>query len=105
MHFGIYTYNGAIDPLPFIDREIKTAADVPNKNLQNQLRLTRTQKTGSIMAQANTVVIPLAVNQRGYVCELPDGSIIQVPFASVQTISNNKKDVLAEKKIKVNSEG
>jgi peptidoglycan LD-endopeptidase LytH len=105
LHFGIYTYNGAIDPLPFINKEVKTAPVVPGKNLESPLQLTKTQKTGTVIIAANTVLIPLAVNQNGYVCELPDGRLIQVPFASVQKIPNSRKDVLAEKKIKVNNQG
>ena len=69
------------------------------------MRLTKTQKAGSVITAANTVLVPLAVNQKGYVCELPNGKIMQVSFASVQTISNSRKDAIAEKKIKKNSEG
>jgi peptidoglycan LD-endopeptidase LytH len=105
LHFGIYTYSGPVDPFPFINKEIKTAPGVPDKNLKNPLRLTKTQKAGSVIAAANTALVPLAVNQKGYVCELPDGKTIQVPFTSVQIISNNKKDIIAEKKAKVNNEG
>ena len=105
LHFGIYTYNGAIDPLPFINKEIKTAPLVPDKNLENPLQLTKTQKSGAVIMAANTVLVPLAVNQKGYVCELPDGKIIQVPFASVKKMPNSSKEILAEKKTKLNNEG
>lgn len=105
LHFGIYSYVGPVDPFPFINKEIKVAGDVPEKNLKNQLRLTKTQKAGAMVAAANTIVIPLAVNQKGYVCELPNERLIQVPFTSVQTISNSRKDIIAEKKTKVNNEG
>jgi murein DD-endopeptidase MepM/ murein hydrolase activator NlpD len=105
LHFGIYTYNGPIDPLPFINPEIKTASTVPEKNMKIAFRLTKTQKSGEITAIANTILIPLAVNQKGYVCEMPDGNLIQVPFPSVKPLSNIKTDVLAESKTKTNAKG
>jgi peptidoglycan LD-endopeptidase LytH len=105
LHFGIYTYNGAVDPLPFIDREIKTASAVPEKNMKAALRLTKTQKSGTTVVTTNTIVTPLAVNGKGYVCEMPDGKLIQVPFSSVKTISNTDKDALAENKKKQDNKG
>jgi peptidoglycan LD-endopeptidase LytH len=105
LHFGIYTYNGAVDPLPFINREIKTASAVPEKSMKNALRLTKTQKLGAIIAASNTILTPLAVNGKGYVCEMPDGKLIQVPFSSVKIVSNVDKDVLAEKKMKQDDRG
>jgi len=98
LHFGIYSYAGPLDPLPFINKEIKTAGELPDKNLKNNLRLTKTQKSNGTEIKANTVLVPLAMSSKGYMCELPDGKIIQVPFTSVQTIiSPIKKDAVAVK--------
>ena len=105
LHFGIYTYNGPVDPLPFINSEIKTASAVPEKSMKNALRLTKTQKSGTAVAASNTILTPLAVNSKGYVCEMPDGKLIQVPFSSVKIISNNDRDVLAERKTTQGSKG
>ncbi len=86
LHFGIYTFGGAVDPLPFVNRTPKTAPAVADKKLTTQLKLLKAQKsiTGQTI-KAATWLIPLAVNGKGYVAEAPDGSMWQVPFAAVQT--------------------
>ena len=106
LHFGIYSYAGPLDPLPFINKEIKTAAELPGKNLKNNLRLIKNQKWGNTQIKANTVLIPLAASAKGYVCEMPDGKIIQVPFSSVEIISPSiKKDAIAGNTAKENRKG
>jgi hypothetical protein len=87
LHFGIYTARGPVDPFPFVNPAIKTAPAVPAKNLQNYLKLTKTQKLPSdhTVAKANTLLVPIAVNAKGYITEVPGGNLIQVPFSSVQT--------------------
>lgn len=85
LHFGVYTNQGPVNPLPFVNRTIKTAPAVPAKNLSAYLKLIKTQKTEEgIVVPANTEMVPLAVNAKGYFAELPDGNIIQTPFASVK---------------------
>jgi len=85
LHFGIYTYSGPMDPFPFVNQLVKTAPSVPNKNLVNYLRLKKTQKLGDdFVAKANTVLVPVAVSSKGYISELPDGRLVQVPFSAVQ---------------------
>jgi len=87
LHFGVYTYSGPMDPFPFVNPLIKTANAVPGKNLVNHLRLTKTQKLrDDFVAQANTVLIPVAVSSKGYISELPDGRLVQVPFSAVQPL-------------------
>ncbi|HEX8355978.1 MAG TPA: M23 family metallopeptidase [Segetibacter sp.] len=87
LHFGVYTNNGPVNPLPFVNRMIKTAAAVPAKNLSTRLKLIKTQKTEQgIVIAANTELIPLAVNAQGYLAELPAGDIIQTPFSSVKVL-------------------
>ncbi|HEX8460279.1 MAG TPA: M23 family metallopeptidase, partial [Segetibacter sp.] len=87
LHFGIYTTRGAVNPLPFVNRVIKTAAPVPAKNLSGSLRLIKAQKTAEgMLLKANTELVPLAVNANGYIAELPDGNVIQTPFASVKVL-------------------
>jgi peptidoglycan LD-endopeptidase LytH len=87
LHFGVYTNDGPVNPLPFVNRTIKTAPAIPARNLAEYLKLIKTQKTlkGNVIP-ANTELVPLAVNDRGYLAELPNGNVIQTPFASVKVV-------------------
>jgi murein DD-endopeptidase MepM/ murein hydrolase activator NlpD len=92
LHFGIYTYSGPMDPLPFVNQLVKTAPAVPDKNLVNYLRLKKTQKLNDdFVAKANTVLVPVAVSSKGYISELPDGRLVQVPFSAVQSTTQPVK--------------
>jgi murein DD-endopeptidase MepM/ murein hydrolase activator NlpD len=96
LHFGVYTLNGPVNPLPFVNRTIKTAPAVPTKNLTTSLKLIKTQKTAEgVLVKANTELVPLAVNGNGYIAELPDGSIIQTSFSSVKVMPQPLKQLPA----------
>ena len=99
LHFGIYTYAGPADPLPFVNKVVKTASTVPDKNLNGYLRLTKTQKIiGKETIKINTLLVPIAVSADGYISELPDGKMIRVPFTAVQFIAAPiKADAVADK--------
>jgi peptidoglycan LD-endopeptidase LytH len=86
LHFGIYTWGGAVDPLPFVNKTMRTAPAVADKKLSAQLKLIKAQKKadGSTV-KAATYLIPLAANAKGFLTEAPDGSLLQVPFGAVQT--------------------
>jgi hypothetical protein len=84
LHFGIYGYGGALDPYPFVNRQVKSAASVSAKKMTEQLRLTKELKTTTFTARKNTLLLPLAVTAKGYLAELPDGRLIQTDFAAVQ---------------------
>jgi murein DD-endopeptidase MepM/ murein hydrolase activator NlpD len=85
LHFGVYTSAGPVNPYPFVNRNIKTAPALPAKNLSGSLRLIKSQKTAEgNLIKANTELVPLAANARGYIAELPDGDIIQTPFSAVK---------------------
>lgn len=87
LHFGVYTDDGPVNPLPFVNRVVKTAPAVPAKNLAGYLKLIKTQKTEEgMLVAANTELVPLAVNAKGYLAELPDGNVIQTPFTSVKVL-------------------
>ncbi len=76
-----------MDPFPFVNPLIKTAPAIPDKSMVNNLRLTKTQKLrDDFVTKANTVLVPVAVTSKGYISELPDGRLVQVPFSAVQTI-------------------
>lgn len=85
LHFGIYGYGGAIDPLPFVNRTVKAAPAVKDRKLTTQLKLTKAQKlaNGEIIKTA-TYLVPLAANATGYLAEAPGGSLLQVPYNAVQ---------------------
>lgn len=85
LHFGIYGYGGAIDPLPFVNRAIKAAPVVKDKKLTTQLKLTKAQtlSNGEII-KAATYLVPLAANATGYLAETPGGNLLQVPYNAVQ---------------------
>jgi len=87
LHFGIYTASGPVDPYPFVNPSVKTASPAPAKDLQKYLRLIKAGKLllNNSVAKANTLLVPIAVNAKGYITEVPDGSFLQVPFSWVQT--------------------
>lgn len=87
LHFGIYTFGGAIDPWPFINNNIKAARAVTSKDLLGYLepkKVAKGKKLDNLTAE--TKMIPLAVTHDSYVAELPDGKIIEAPFESVKMI-------------------
>jgi murein DD-endopeptidase MepM/ murein hydrolase activator NlpD len=98
LHFGVYTNAGPMDPFPFVNPLVRTAPAVPEKNIVNNLRLTKTQKLrDDFVATANTILVPLAVTARGYISELPDGRLGLVPFSAVQSIPVKNKEALVGK--------
>ncbi|RYF83557.1 MAG: M23 family metallopeptidase, partial [Chitinophagaceae bacterium] len=85
LHFGVYGYGGAINPFPFVNREVKTAAVVTSKKLTDQLRFIKDVKTNEFAAEKNTLLWPLAITAKGYIVELPDGQLVQTSFSVVQS--------------------
>lgn len=103
LHFGIYTMNGAINPIAFINKTVKKAADIPFKNISGNLRLIKSQKLndGSLV-QANTLLVPLAATSKGYIAELPGGKMIQTSFAAVKTVELTKVNAIASSSLPSN---
>lgn len=84
LHFGIYTYGGAIDPLAYVDRNEKSIPVLPKKNIAgNDLKLRKKQKLGEEIINANSVLVPLAVTSKGYIVELPGGKLMEAKFSEV----------------------
>ena len=107
LHFGIYTFNGAINPLPFIDPVTKTPAAITasSTRLNKTLRTRSTVKMFSspqgkatVLATLNkgTIVQANAATGNYYKAELPDGS--------TGFIQSNSLVEIAEplKKLKIN---
>ena len=91
LHFGVYTFGGAVDPLPFVNRTNKTAPEVPERNLAGSLKLTKSKKTATNTIKANTELVPLAVTSKGYIAELPDGTLMQIGFNEAKIIKPQQK--------------
>ena len=89
LHFGIYAQGGAVDPLPFVNRDVKKPAAIPERQLSSRMKLIRAVKLNPQQTiQANTEVIPLAFSGKGYIAELPDGSLIEAPVKSFAVIKS-----------------
>jgi murein DD-endopeptidase MepM/ murein hydrolase activator NlpD len=88
LHFGIYTFGGPIDPLPFVNNMVKKVPSMPSsKDLAGRLQLTKPVKTKSNeLVAANTVVVPLAISADSYIAELPSGELLLIPLKSVKTL-------------------
>jgi murein DD-endopeptidase MepM/ murein hydrolase activator NlpD len=87
LHFGIYTWGGAIDPYPFINRSHKAAAALPENAMPTALKLKKPLRDGAVLP-ANTVLAPLAVTAKGYLAESPDGTPLLLPFGSVTAMES-----------------
>jgi len=84
LHFGIYTPEGAVDPMPFVNTVVTTAARISSSlsNLNATMRIsgktelynaTERNAPGILSLQAGTVVKVNAANSSWYKIELPDG--------------------------------
>ena len=96
LHFGIYTNGGAIDPLPFVDKNkpepaaISAGITLLNKYVRagkNTLLLVSPDKKAVklLMLQNSTLLQVLAATASWYKVQLPDGMTGFVPAANVST--------------------
>lgn len=90
LHFGIYTFGGAINPLPFIDRDVKEAPvfRFDTGRLNRYYRLQSEHKEGGVSLAKGTVVLATAAGPGQIQAQLPDGRIASLPQASVQVTDN-----------------
>jgi peptidoglycan LD-endopeptidase LytH len=87
LHFGVYTTEGPINPLPFVNKETQVAPEPEPRLLSGYLKTIKKQKNGDgSFISANTLLIPLAAHSRGYFAETPDGQQVEVPLNAVQFI-------------------
>jgi len=93
LHFGVYTYAGAIDPLPFVSKIIKTAPEVPSKNLAVSLKLVKPKKINDALVKVNTILTPLAATSKAYLAETWEGKLLQVSFDEVKVIKQEKESI------------
>jgi peptidoglycan LD-endopeptidase LytH len=92
LHFGVYTYQGPVDALPFVNRVLKNPPPLAVRNLPDSIKLTRSLKTeAGEWIKANTLAIPLALNAKDYLAELPDGRRLQVPLSYARKVEPSPK--------------
>lgn len=109
LHFGIYTNNGAVDPLPFIDPLIPptpniiadaTKLNATMRTINRQVEFSENRQLPSAeMLKQHTVVRVLAASGNYYKIELPNGK-----YGYVSSKSVTEAKPLSTRKIVVNSQ-
>jgi len=95
LHFGIYTYNGPIDPWPFVNKTKRSAPPVTAKDLTNNLQWKNTAVSKN-KAINDELLIPLAVTDTDYIAALPEGRIVSAPFKSLSQVKSNNQPLLVK---------
>lgn len=97
LHFGVYGFGGALDPFPFVSKQVKTAPALAAKKVLTALRTVKEFTAAGLPVKKNTPLYPLAYTSKGYIAELPDGTPLQVAFVNVQPAAQplNKRTTLA----------
>lgn len=104
LHFGIYTYSGAIDPLPFVSRENRTPEKitVPLSNINEFVRsagkstlYTQPSTKSSAISgiDANTLLNVEAATSSWYKVSLPSGEKGFVQGSNISSLSTAIKKV------------
>jgi murein DD-endopeptidase MepM/ murein hydrolase activator NlpD len=86
LHFGIYGFGGAVDPLPFVDRNVKepSAVKVSPDKLNTYYRTNKDVQVGTVTLKKNSVVLVTDADAQFYLATLPDGSVTKVRSADMQ---------------------
>lgn len=101
LHFGIYTYGGPIDPLRFVEEKEKKPAKIPQKEITAKaLKLSRSFKSATVSAPAQSLLTPLAVTAKGYIAELPGGQQVLMPFDQVKMVEKPGVNTIAGQPIR-----
>ena len=98
LHFGIYTFGGAVDPLPFVNLNIKEPAEVSAslKNLNTTLRTTSGARFYSSADESSllqtiperTTLRVQAASRNFYKVQLPNGQTGYISSLAVTSINN-----------------
>jgi murein DD-endopeptidase MepM/ murein hydrolase activator NlpD len=100
LHFGIYGYGGAIDPLPFVYITNGTAPPVRSDVEPNKYwRLLRDWKEEFFAVKKNTPIWVTDVTSSHVVARLPDETVLRIPsnaiqLADIQLVAIKLKDSL-----------
>ena len=103
LHFGIYSFGGAVDPLPFVNPGVKRGADIKNTiDLQKEeLRLNQstviTSDNFSETIAANTVATPIGISINTYRVVFPNGEIAAIDRKLLQPINKPIKTTRTKK--------
>lgn len=75
LHFGIYTADGAIDPLAFVDPEVKKlpTVNLPSEVLNSTMRMAESMRLNDTRYVAGTIVRITGAIQNEYHIQLPNG--------------------------------
>jgi len=98
LHFGIYTFGGAINPLPFVNPAVKKPQAVDSQLFKMSIRLAG--RTTVIIDEAktdmkaNTFAAPLAINATSYRVQFPDGRLGSVPIKSAESASRPLRNAI-----------
>ncbi len=84
LHFGVYTSRGPIDPLPFVNPAVRIAPALKTQNLKEQLVISSPRSVKDERLKGGTLLTPLAITKDGYIVEIADGSIVQIPVNAVK---------------------
>ncbi|MGY3212932.1 peptidoglycan DD-metalloendopeptidase family protein [Mucilaginibacter sp. HD30] len=113
LHFGVYTGNGTVDPLYFVNREVKKPHQIsaPLSLLNATVRINRkaeviTTSESDSKKQTFAVNTPLTVNAataNQYKVTFPDGNIGYIESKAVATISSLKKITLKNSAVLFNA--
>ena len=102
LHFGIYTFGGAVDPLPFVSREIRKPAKITAQtgNLNATVRTNRRDAplydspgTKTILQRLplQTTLLVEAASSDLYKATLPDGRRGYIPSTMVSKLSESSR--------------
>jgi peptidoglycan LD-endopeptidase LytH len=98
LHFGIYTFSGAIDPLPFINPVMKQPSANKKSIIEykEELRLSsdlRISEAGSTqIIKSNTLIKGLAISNNHIRVMLPDSMLVSIPLNKVERLETIRKD-------------
>ncbi len=93
LHFGIYTRDGAVDPLPFINPvvrdvpEIRSQTRLVNSTLRTTGNASLTGRQTATSLRNGTIVHVISASESNYRVELPDGTTGFVPSGKVSETS------------------
>lgn len=84
LHFGVYGIGGAVNPAPYVNRDVKAPTTPTQKELPSLVRMLKEQTVNGTVIKKHTLLTPLARTANTYLAELPDGRVLPVALASAQ---------------------
>lgn len=85
LHFGIYSFGGAVDPFPFVNKNVKPAPKLTAAALPKKLALIKAFPVNeNTELPAKTILFPLAISTEGYIAETTEGAMIKVAEREVK---------------------